>query len=127
MRITREIRGRNYLGHHISNREPSDIAHLAKRVLLDEQWAWGTTVQEYIGDLHRAAQHPSARLAVFAARGQRYAGIISPNPVPEGRLGVRSESLLWVVYNSDHGTITTGYQVSSVTSIDLPENIRWLR
>jgi hypothetical protein len=43
--------------------------HLAKRVVLDHQWAFGTTAAQYLADLTAAVRDPRAQLAVYQRRG----------------------------------------------------------
>ena len=116
-----------YAGHLLGAREPSLLLHLVRRVLVDEQWAPGTTADEYLADLHAAARDPAARVAVYYRTGQFSAAVLAPNRLPPARCGAQPEVLMLVVYSADRGTITTGYQVSSVATVNLPATVRWLR
>jgi hypothetical protein len=111
----------------LAARESSLIVHLIRRVHVDEQWAAHTTPERYIADLHDAARHPAARLAVYYRTGQHSAAVLTPNALPESRCGAKPEAFIFVVYSADRGTITTGYQVSGIETINLPDRVRWLR
>jgi hypothetical protein len=52
--------GREYLGQIIPLRAEARLVHLWKRVLVDEQWADRTTVDEYLGDLRASMLGGSA-------------------------------------------------------------------
>lgn len=101
--------------------------HLAKRVLNERQWGPTTTRCDYVQDLHTAVRHAAARLVVYRARGLCHAGVVSPNTIADSHLGERPEAYVFVLYNSDDGTLTTGYQVSGPATISLPGDARWLK
>lgn len=127
IRVAPELQGKEYLGHQLGHTAPSHLAHLAKRVLLERQWRYGTTVEEYFNDLRSATRHPGARIAAFVSHGVCRVGLLSPNTVPLERLGDRAQSWLWVLYDAEHDTITSGYQVSRLEEISLPKDARWLK
>jgi len=56
--------GVSYLGQTLAARVDSFTYHLFKRVVIEEQWAPGTTGDEYLQDLRRAAVDSEARVAV---------------------------------------------------------------
>lgn len=120
-------RALSYQGRRLEAHEPSLVYHLVKRVLVDEQWAVGTTGEEYIADLRRAIRITGARLLVYRRWDEHVAAVAAPNPVPVARLGPKARALLYVVYSADRDIILTGYQVGSVDRIRLPEDARWLR
>jgi hypothetical protein len=64
--------------------------HLVKRVVYEEQWAFGTTADEYLNGLRAAVLHPEARLMVYERAGDLVASTISPTAdiVPASRRGV---------------------------------------
>ncbi len=126
VRVVEELRGKEYLGYRFGLSAPSGLAHLGKRVIVEKQWTVGTTFQQYVDDLRFAVRHPARRLAVFRSRGLHYAGVLSPNTIPDERRGEHGQAYLWIVYDSDHGTIVTGYQVSGTGTISLPKDARWL-
>ncbi len=125
--VDEDIRGIVFLGKKLGNRESSLIVHLAKRTLVEEQWAIGTTAEQYLADLHSIVDETELRILVYKSKdGQHVLGLLAPNRLPPERLGQNSEGLLWVIYSADYGTITTGYQVSSADRIMIPEGARWL-
>jgi hypothetical protein len=126
VKIPPRHRGLHYRGREVRAKEDSLFYHLAKRV--DEgQWAEGTTEEEYLEDLHSAAQDPSAQLILYTLRGGVVAAVVSDNPVPEGRRGPDALEYLFVAYSADRATIITGYQVSGVETLKLSEDPLWLR
>ena len=128
VRIDPAIRGQTFQGEMLGTRAPSITAHLAKRVLVEQQWAPGTTTTEYLDDLRFALQNSNGRVAIYQHRDGRYfLSMLAPNSLPATRLGPKPERYIWVAYDASHGTITTGYQVSGVQTLDLPEAIRWLK
>ena len=114
-------------GQRLGPRARSLLVHLAQRILLDQQWAAGTTEQQYLSDLHFAVRRPSARIALYERRGGHVAGILAPNELPPDRRGAKALPWVYVVYSADRGTIISGYQASSVQEVDIPEGARWLR
>jgi hypothetical protein len=121
------IVGQVFQGRTLSAREPSLTAHLAKRVLVDEQWAANTTPDEYMADLQQAIAHRDAKMCLFVGRDKRrVAAILSPNDLPEKHLGARTEPLVFVLYSADHGIIVSGYQISGIETIDLPKDVKWI-
>src|SRR2546429_6729293 len=66
MKVPRRDRGHTYRGQTLGERADSLTYHLVKRVVIEEQWALGTTPDDYVEDLHRAVRDPQARLAVYA-------------------------------------------------------------
>jgi hypothetical protein len=108
---------------------PSLIYHLAKRIVIDEQWAPDTTPEQYLEDLRQAVQHPTARLVVFARRGGDLAATVAPVDavVPLQRRGVRALQHLIVVYSVDRRMIVTGYHFSDESTVSIPREARWLK
>lgn len=127
IRVDVDVQGARVLGRTLGKREPSSIAHLAKRVLVEKQWADDTTPEQYLADLHGIADDPAVCIVIFRSRdGQHMLGLWAPNHIPAERLGEGSQRYLWVLYSADYGTITTGYQVSSLDRVAIPEGARWL-
>jgi len=82
---------------------------------------------DYEEDLRSAIRSQGARLVVYASRGLHHVGMLCPNTVPALRLGGSADKRLWVVYDADHDTIVTGYQVPGEEAIRLPRNAQWLK
>src|SRR3990172_1768940 len=116
-----------YSGHRFGAKAPSNLVHLAKRVILEKQWKLGTTLDEYEQDLRSAIRHEYAHVVVYRSRGINHLAVLSPTIVPEARLGSASEKQVWVVYDADHDTIVTGYQVPGIEAVRLPKDARWLK
>lgn len=126
-RVKPALRGVSYRGYEIGEREPSLISHLAQRVVVDQQWAESTTTQQYLDDLRAAARHPSARVAVGIPAGSApLLYLFAPNEIPEQRRGPKALPLLFVLYSTISGVIITGYQVSGLKMVRLPQGARWL-
>ena len=127
-RVATALRGISYQGHELGARERPLISHLVQRVLIDRQWACGTTAHEYLEDLRAAARHPSARIAVGAPPGSGpLLYVFAPNAMPRDRLGEKSLPRVFVLYGADAAAIITGYQASGMETVRLPSNTRWLR
>lgn len=120
-------RGIVYQGEVLGARDVSAFVHLVRRNVGDEQWSWGTTVEQYVADLGTAARSPEARLAICARRGGHLAAVVAPTAaaVATGRRGPRFEPTLLVVYSADRGIILTGYQVADVDAVAFPEDASW--
>ena len=116
-----------YQGLTLGARAPALTYHLMKRVVGDRQWAKGKTADEYLSDLHGAAQAPDARIALYRRRGGHLASVIAANRIAPWRLGSEAAMWLLVVFSADRGTIITGYQTSSDVPLNIPEDALWLR
>jgi hypothetical protein len=108
--------------------DPLEV-HLVKRVVVEEQWAFGTTMDEYLADLRSAILHDRASLLVYERTNDLVAATMTPTDdvVPASRRGVNSEPNMLVVYSARHGSVLSAYMFSTVERLDLPEAIRWLR
>lgn len=129
VRVPTLERGAGYLGHTLGRREPSLVYHLTKRVTIEEQWATGTTAEQYMEDLRRAVRHAAARIMIYERRGEHLAATITPTAhilAPE-RVGPDPLPDLLVVYSADRSIIVTGYQFSSLDRTGIPQEARWLR
>src|SRR3954451_6406206 len=71
-------RGLNYQGITLDARAPSLDYHLAQRVIVDQQWAMGTTGAAYVADLRNAVRHPTSELALYERRGGHVAVVLAP-------------------------------------------------
>jgi hypothetical protein len=118
--------GLTYSGQILGTHVSADVLHLVRRVLVDRQWRTGTTMSEYLGDLHAAAANPAVRLALYRRRGGAIALVVAPNAIEPARLGQAPEALIVVVYSADWGMIVTGYQASSIGTISVPGDALWL-
>ena len=127
--VSPEDQGIAYQGHILGERESSLSYHLVKRVIADEQWAHGTTADEYVADLRRAVRAPSAHLTVYSERGGALAAALAPTAevVQVQRQGPRALTNVAVIYSADRGIIVTGYQFSTLDRIRIPEGARWLK
>lgn len=128
-RVRGEERGASYQGYTLGPREDALRYHLIKRVVIEKQWAEGTTEEQYLADLRRAASWVAARLVVFERRGGFLAATITPTDlvISAARRGPRSLPAVLVIYAADRGIIVSGYQFSSLETVRIPEEARWLR
>jgi hypothetical protein len=121
-----DLVGREYLGQRILTRAEANLVHLWKRVLVDEQWAYGTTLDEYLADLWASVLGGNAQVMIAVIRESPSAGVLAENLTPVARRGQTAGSLVFVGYSANGGIITTGYQTVDRTRIRLPRNARWL-
>ncbi len=126
VRVDSRLVGNEYLGYRFGRTMPSSLAHVGKRVLIERQWRYGITVQEYVKDLRDSMHHSDARAVVYRSRQLHHVGVLSPNRISRAHLGEKPESWLWVVYDADYDIITSGYQVSGIDKVWLPEGAQWL-
>jgi hypothetical protein len=107
---------------------PAAREHLVRR-LVERQWAVGTNEPEYLEDLRRAVADVAANVAIYRRRGGVLAAVLtlSDRVLPPHRRGVNWLPMIFVVYSADRGILLSGYQATSVATIALPEDIRWLR
>ena len=128
VRVQVADRGASYQGQTLGARADSLTYHLTKRVVIERQWAEGTTAAQYLEDLRRAVRDPAARLAVYERRGDQVAATITPTRrvLPPRRLGPRPLPNLLVVYSAVRGIMVTGYQFSALENTGIPEGVRWL-
>ena len=125
--VLTEHRGLTYLRQTLGSRASSLTYHLVKRVVVEEQWAYGTSPEEYIADLREASRASDARIVVFERRGGSMAAIIAEDRILPRRLGPEALPWVLVVFSADRGTIVSGYQVSSNPPSNIPEDGLWLR
>jgi hypothetical protein len=118
-----------YGQHSLAGPVPSLIDHLIKRVVVERQWAPGTTAQQYVRDIQQAVRHPAARLIVYVRRGGTMAAALVPTErvIPAGRRGRRTRRNFAVIYSVDRGTIITAYQYTDETTMSIPRDARWLK
>jgi hypothetical protein len=127
MPVRMKHRRLRYEGQTLGARASALMYHLVKRVVDDQQRAFGTTAVEYVVDLWRAVQSSDARMVLYGRRGGCLATVIARNHIPTERRGDNSLPWIMVVYSADHGTIITGYQISSNAPSNIPEDGLWLR
>ena len=125
--VPRKHQGLRYQGRVVRKHDDSLFVHLVQRVLLEDQWKDGTSVEEYLGDLRAAILDTRARLLIYHRRGGSIAGVFVTNSVPIARRGRKHEPYLYVVYSADRGIIISGYQVSGVEQISISGEPLWLR
>jgi hypothetical protein len=124
--VPSELRGKRYLGNQLGARAPVLLVHPMQRVMLDRQWADGTTEDEYLEDLRRAVRAPAAHVVVYERRGGHVAAVLAPNTIPANRRGLDALPWIYVVHSADRGTMISGYQATSLQAISIPEDARWL-
>jgi hypothetical protein len=127
VRVPVKHRGLSYEGRVLGAREDSLFYHLVKRVLVEEQWAAGTTATEYLGDLRQAARSPQIQLVVYQRGGGHLAAVLAPTTVAPARQGAQPQPYIYLLYSADRGILITGYQASGLAEIHLPGDARWLR
>jgi hypothetical protein len=123
--VDRSIAGMPFQGRPLRIGEPSIRAHLAKRVLLDEQWIETTTEATYLSDLRRVAAEETTGVAVYRFEKRIVVAVVGPNGVPAARRGVPSLPLLLAIYDSGRGRLVTGFQIRSELDVDVPEGVQW--
>jgi hypothetical protein len=128
-RVPVQERGLKYLDWTLERRMPSPIYHLVKRVAIEEQWAVGTTEEQYVSDLQVAVRHPAARLVVYERRGGCMAATVTLTSLvlPVERMNLGTLEMLLVVFSADRGTIVSGYQFSESDTVAIPGDALWLR
>lgn len=128
-RVPTRYRGTRYRGRTLGSSAPSLTYHLTKRVVIEEQWAAGTTADQYVADLRQAVRSPSARLALYMRRSGAIAATVTPTDVvvPPERRGSQPQPQLLVLYSADRGIIISGYQFSILEQTGIPQEARWLR
>jgi len=121
-----KVVGQNYLGRTINAEEQGLFAHLIKRVLIEKQWAWGTTKQDYLDDLHRMVQQEGNQVGIGIQRKENNVIVFGGNGIPMERRGEEALGSMVVVYSADRGKIISGYQISSLRTVRIPEDVQWL-
>ena len=129
VRVARQHRGLTYQGQTLAARADSLAYHLIQRVVVESQWIYGTTAQQYVADLRQALGSQQARLVLFERRGGIVAATVTPTTVvvPPIRWGTDPKPHLLVVYSADRGILITGYQFSALDEVSIPQEARWLR
>lgn len=129
VRIPPSSRGLSASGYTLGEREGSLVHHLVQRIVLDEQWADGTTPKQYLTDLRASINDSSARFGVGKPFGNSapLVYVFADNLVPQWRRGRRDESLMFVLYGVADGVIITGHMVSSTDAVRKADDFRWLR
>jgi hypothetical protein len=128
VRVLGKATGATYQGHSLTARESSITYHLVKRVVIERQWAYGTTAADYLAHLQRAVRSAGARLVVYLRGAERVAASVTPTGdvlAPE-QLGDRPENNLLVIYSATQSIIRTGYQFSRLSHTTIPPEALWL-
>jgi hypothetical protein len=125
--IPTKDRGLSYQGVTLGDKAAALTYHLIIRVVGDRQWADGTTADEYVRDLHDAVRSMDARLVIYRRRGGHLAAIVTRNTINPSRLGTIPCDWLLIVFSADRGTIITGYQLSTASPSNIPEDAQWLK
>ena len=121
-------RGLTYRGRTVSACEEPLFYHLVKRVVAEQQWAFGTTARQCLEDLRPAVRH-HIRLGIYVRQGDSLGVTISRTfeVVPEDRLDTVPARRIIVVYSATRGVLVTGYQFSSYPDLRIPEGASWLK
>lgn len=129
VRIRPSSRGLSASGYTLVGGEGSLVHHLVRRIVLDEQWADGTTPEQYLTDLRASINDGSARFGVGKPSGNTapLVYVFADNLVPQWRRGRRDESLMFVLYGVADGVIITGHMVSGANAVRRADDFRWLR
>ncbi|MCX6022384.1 MAG: hypothetical protein NTZ05_11780 [Chloroflexi bacterium] len=123
------LRGKLFQGSRIGFQEDSVRLHLMRRVLVDYRWTDTTSVEQYLSDMRNAVRHSTSRLAVYRRRGGSMALIVTPTHevLALERRSEKSLGLLAVLHSADRGIMVSGYQISGLSELALPEDIQWLK
>ena len=129
VRTERSLQGIVYLGRTVDRTADSLFAHLVKRVVLEEQFTYGTTIAEYLDVIRLVPKALANHLAVYERWGQILAIAIAPtrDVVPSYLLGPEWEDQIIVVFNSSSGRLTTAYMFRDLTTVRIPRNVQWLK
>lgn len=127
--VSTDQRALTYQGSPLGSRADALFYHLVQRVVVERQWAAGTTPDRYLADLRQAVCVPQARLAIYFRRGGHIAMTVTPTDrvLPPSRRGVGELPNRLVVYSADRGIIVTGYQFSTIEATGIPKEVRWLK
>ena len=122
-------RGLFYLGRELGPREPSLFVHLFTRVVVERQWMFGTTAEQYLADVRGAVGVAETRIAAYRRRGGAIIAALAETErvVAPPRRGIKTEPYLLVVYSADRGIIVSGYQASGLETLAMPGDARWLK
>ena len=122
------LRGLTYNAQTLGAHAPSLDIHMVKRIIVEGQWAYGTTTAQYLSDLRRAVRATETRISTYVRRGGYIVGALSPTiaVIPPSHRGAGTLPLLLVIYSVDRGMIISGYQVSTIEQTGIPQEARWL-
>jgi hypothetical protein len=128
-RVSTELRDLTTTGYDLHERESSLTLHVVRRVAVEQQWAPGTSPDDYLDDLRRATLHSGARVGVYWRRGGHIAVTASATEavVSLEHRGISTLPFTLVVYSADRGAIVSGYQFSDWSMIAIPGDAKWLR
>ncbi len=125
--VPAELVGLEFLGEELRVREDSLTAHMAQRVLRDDQWSVTTTKEEFLEDIRQAILHPEAALAVYETRRTHYAAVVAPNVVPRSRLGRQPGRFVVIPYSANRGRIVSTWQARDEANLLVPERACWIK
>jgi hypothetical protein len=103
-----QIRGLTYLGRTVEPWADSLFVHLVRRVLVQRQWADGTTEAMYLADLREAVLHTAADVRLGLASALPTVQITAPLTVPEERRGPRAQPWIVVIYAPNRDRLVSG-------------------
>jgi len=126
--VSPALRGLTYAAQTLGAHAPSLDVHLVKRIMVERQWAYGTTAAQYLSDLRRAVRAPKTRVIAYIRRGGYIVSALShtASVLTPSRRGTGTLPLLLGVYSTDRGMIVSGYQVSTIEQAGIPQEARWL-
>ena len=93
---------------------PSLEWHLLKRIYDEQQWPTTTTADRYITDLQQSILHPAVGIWTYQYFSRPCVGFLAPSHIQDAPLPL---PYLFVVYDPQYGTITTGYQASGLSTV----------
>lgn len=94
--------------------------HLLKRIYVEQQWPLGTTVAQYVADLHQAVCEPNCEIYTYRWRGEAFVSFLALSH-HQRTVQVRNpQPFIFVAYSVDYDTIKTGFQASSAAAIFTP-------
>jgi len=130
VRVRPEHQGLLYQGTVLGARATSLEYHIVERVVVYEQWAYGTAAGQFVDDLHRLVAHPSTQIVLHRRMaGWSMVGFLgrTGSVVPADRRGAQARDLLWVDYSGDRGIIVTGFMVAHPADPDYGRVVRWIQ
>lgn len=121
------LRGQTFQGVQLEGKLPNDFLHLAKRILVEQQWGQGTTLDEYAVDLRSAILSEYSAIVFYNDQNENYIGFFKYSPLPPSRRGLAFRNFVYVVYTATWGAIKSGYQVTVKANFRVEENPLWIK
>jgi hypothetical protein len=125
--IQKEYRGINFRGEVFDKKVRSDIYHLFKRTEIEEQWKTGIDFETYFNDLKSSIADPETRIVTYKFHNERFVGFYSPNHIKSDHLGDEKLRNIYTFYSVKWNTIISGYQVSGLDAIYIPDDAVWVK